>query len=104
MRQMLLKASSCHLRTLLHTITVVCAEVLAAEQALVDEEEFKATQAKLEAARMPAPFLNPPSDDTKLKGVLHGSINLLREQIEDEVFLLQVLKYAVRVPKFVSSV
>ncbi|MCO5612366.1 hypothetical protein L7F22_066633, partial [Adiantum nelumboides] len=49
------------------TIAVVRAEVLAAEQALVDEEEFKAMQAKLEAARMPAPLLNPPSDDTKLK-------------------------------------
>ncbi|MCO5613072.1 hypothetical protein L7F22_067346 [Adiantum nelumboides] len=58
------------------TIAVVCAEVLAAEQALVDEEKFKATQAKLEVARMSATLLNPPSDDTKLKGVLHGSINL----------------------------
>ncbi|MCO5609964.1 hypothetical protein L7F22_064199 [Adiantum nelumboides] len=45
-------------------------------EGLVDEEEFKATQAKLEAARIPAPLHNPPSDDTKLKGALHASINL----------------------------
>ncbi|MCO5547810.1 hypothetical protein L7F22_001262 [Adiantum nelumboides] len=54
-------------------IVVVCAEVLAVEQSLVDEEEFKAMHAKLEAAKMPAPLHNPLSDDTKLKGALHAS-------------------------------
>ncbi|MCO5581639.1 hypothetical protein L7F22_035528, partial [Adiantum nelumboides] len=52
------------------TIVVVCVEVLAAEQLHVDEEEFKATQAKVEAARMPVPLHNLPSDDPKLKDIL----------------------------------
>ncbi|MCO5581981.1 hypothetical protein L7F22_035870 [Adiantum nelumboides] len=81
MRQMLLKASSCHLGTLLQTqiadtIVVVCVEVLAVEHLKVDEEEFKATQAKVEAARMPAPLHNAPFDDNNLKGALHASIDL----------------------------
>ncbi|MCO5579308.1 hypothetical protein L7F22_033163 [Adiantum nelumboides] len=75
------------------TIAVVCAEVLAAERALVDEEEFKATQAKLEAARTPAPLLNPPSDDTKLKGVLHVSINLYGKGNMEEDDMEQEVKY-----------
>ncbi|MCO5582498.1 hypothetical protein L7F22_036395 [Adiantum nelumboides] len=73
------------------TIAVVCAEILAAEQLHVDEEEFKATQSKVKVARMPAPLQNPPSDDPKLKGVLHTSIDLFgkgnmeEEDIEQEV-------------------
>ncbi|MCO5606381.1 hypothetical protein L7F22_060569, partial [Adiantum nelumboides] len=83
------------------TIAVVCAEVLAAEQALVDEEEFKATQAKLEATRMLAPLLKPPSDDTKLKGVLHGSINLygkgnLEEDDMEQEIVLAIDEFAAR--------
>ncbi|MCO5607133.1 hypothetical protein L7F22_061326 [Adiantum nelumboides] len=62
-----------------NTIALVCAEVLAAEQLHMDEEEFKATQAKVEATRMLAPLHNPPSDDPKLKGALHASIDLFEK-------------------------
>ncbi|MCO5590379.1 hypothetical protein L7F22_044349 [Adiantum nelumboides] len=83
------------------TITVVCVEVLATEQGLVDEEGFKATQAKLEAARISAPLHNPPSDDTKLKGALHASINLygkgnLEEDDMEQENVLAIDEFAVR--------
>ncbi|MCO5596382.1 hypothetical protein L7F22_050443 [Adiantum nelumboides] len=83
------------------TIAVVCAEVLATEKGLVDEEEFKATQAKFEAARMPAPLHNPPFDDTKLKGALHASINLygkgnLEEDDMEQENVLAIDEFAAR--------
>ncbi|MCO5564049.1 hypothetical protein L7F22_017705 [Adiantum nelumboides] len=74
-------------------MVVVCVEVLAAEHLKVDEEEVKATQAKVEGARMPTPLHNPPSDDKKLKGVLHASIdlygkgNLEEDDMEQEDYL-----------------
>ncbi|MCO5572458.1 hypothetical protein L7F22_026213 [Adiantum nelumboides] len=76
------------------TIAVVCVEVLATEHLKVDEEDFKATQAKLEAARMPAPLHNPPSDDTKLKGALHASINLYgKGNLEEDDMEQEVKSY-----------
>ncbi|MCO5591912.1 hypothetical protein L7F22_045905 [Adiantum nelumboides] len=76
------------------TITVVCAEVLAAEHLKVDEEEFKATQAKVEAARMPAPLHNLSSDDRKLKGVLHTSMDLHGKGNLEEEDMEQEVKYS----------
>ncbi|MCO5563098.1 hypothetical protein L7F22_016734, partial [Adiantum nelumboides] len=50
---------------------------------------------------MPAPLLNPPSDDTKLKGVLHGSINLygkgnLEEDDMEQENVLAIDEFAAR--------
>ncbi|MCO5595541.1 hypothetical protein L7F22_049586, partial [Adiantum nelumboides] len=39
----------------------------------------------VEAARMPAPLHDPPSDDPKLVGALHSSINLFgKSNMEEE--------------------
>ncbi|MCO5604929.1 hypothetical protein L7F22_059104 [Adiantum nelumboides] len=51
--------------------------------------------------RVPAPLLNPPSDDTKLKGVLHGSINLygkgnLEEDDMEQENVLTIDEFAAR--------